>query len=424
MRKTLPFSLTARKDSPYYYVRLRNEETGKFMSWVSTKETNYSRAVRAAWEIYNRAAQSRTLEKKSFYDTVRKSDYTREDVLFFLEDFRRRGFVTSWVMNDGTAPGRNALEWLTEFWTPGRSEYLNEKARKGQAVHRRHIENSAGFLAHHWSGLLGEKKLGELTRADIQAQFNRLDGMELNGNTKNHILRAVMTPLRWAFNSEILPKDITRGWTMYKVTYRKRPILTRAMAEAVFREEWTSRTAKLASMLSMCTGMRCGEILALTPEDIGDDRIFVRHSYSTSDGLKCTKNGEARTVYVPFPFLIRELRSLAARNPHESGAGFVFWGKSPDRPLCGSMFLRAFRRALVQTGMDRKEAEEFSFHSWRHFYTMYMVDKVNAKALQSQTGHKTREMLEHYADHQTLEEAGRITAAQMDTFGPLLLENG
>ena len=63
----LPFSLTVRSSSPYYYVRFRNEQTGGFLSWVSTKEKNYSRALRKAWDMYNAMQSGRELEKISFY---------------------------------------------------------------------------------------------------------------------------------------------------------------------------------------------------------------------------------------------------------------------------------------------------------------------------------------------------------------------
>ena len=72
------------------------------------------------------------------------------------------------------------------------------------------------------------------------------------------------------------------------------------MAEKVFKMEWDSEAAKLAAMLSMCSGMRLGEIVALTLEDVEDYRIHVNHSWNEADGLKCTKNRECRTVFLPF----------------------------------------------------------------------------------------------------------------------------
>lgn len=416
--KKLPFSLTVRGDSPFYYVRFRNEQTGKFMSWISTKEKNYNRALRKAWDLYNN--QSDKIDKLSYYDTLRKSDYTAEDVLHFLEDFQRKGFLTGFVLNDSSIANTPALQWLVDFWNPDSSDYLKEKHRKGQSVHRKHRENSAAFILRHWSDILGEKKLGELTRQDIQKQFNRLDTLPLNGNTKNHILRAVLTPLKWAYNNELLCRDLSRGWIMYKAEYKKRSILTMEMARSVFRVEWGNNMARLASMLSMCTGMRCGEILALTADDLGENCIYVRHSYNLKDGLKSTKNGEERTVFVYFPYIMEQLRILAETNPYKNGAGFIFWGLLPDKPIDCNVFRKFFRRALVAAGMSQEDAKKMTFHAWRHFYTTYMADKVNQKALQSQTGHKTQIMLEHYADHQTREDALVIMNAQAEVFGAVL----
>lgn len=416
--KKLPFSLTMRGDSPFYYVRFRNEQTGKFMSWISTKEKNYNRALRKAWDLYNN--QSDKIDQLSYYDTLRKSDYTAEDVLHFLEDFQRKGFLTGFVLNDSSIANTPALQWLVDFWNPDSSDYLKEKHRKGQSVHRKHRENSAAFILRHWSEIIGEKKLGELTRQDIQKQFNRLDTLPLNGNTKNHILRAVLTPLKWAYNNELLCRDLSRGWIMYKAEYKKRSILTMEMARSVFRVEWGNNMARLASMLSMCTGMRCGEILALTADDLGENCIYVRHSYNMKDGLKSTKNGEERTVFVYFPYIMEQLRILAETNPYKNGAGFIFWGLLPDKPIDCNVFRKFFRRALVAAGMSQEDAKKMTFHAWRHFYTTYMADKVNQKALQSQTGHKTQIMLEHYADHQTREDALVIMNAQAEVFGAVL----
>ena len=84
-----------------------------------------------------------------------------------------------------------------------------------------------------------------------------------------------------------------------------------------------------------------------------------------------------------------------------------------------NVFRKFFRRALVEAGMNPADAKGMTFHAWRHFYTTYMADKVNQRALQSQTGHKSQIMLEHYASHQTAEEARLITAAQAEVFGSI-----
>jgi integrase len=53
--------------------------------------------------------------------------------------------------------------------------------------------------------------------------------------------------------------------------------------------------------------------------------------------------------------------------------------------------------ALEKTGMSKETASVYVFHGWRHFFTAYMRDKLNEKLLQSQTGHRTISMLDHYS---------------------------
>jgi hypothetical protein len=51
-----------------------------------------------------------------------------------------------------------------------------------------------------------------------------------------------------------------------------------------------------------------------------------------------------------------------------------------------------------------------------------MRDKLNEKLLQSQTGHKTIAMLDHYSEHRIAGERERIRQAQVEVFGGLLEE--
>jgi integrase len=84
------------------------------------------------------------------------------------------------------------------------------------------------------------------------------------------------------------------------------------------------------------------------------------------------------------------------------------------------IFLRDLRAALVKTGMSKESAKVYTFHGWRHYFTAYMRERVNEKLLQSQTGHKTLTMLEHYSDHRIAGDRKRIQQAQIETFGSLL----
>jgi integrase len=70
--------------------------------------------------------------------------------------------------------------------------------------------------------------------------------------------------------------------------------------------------------------------------------------------------------------------------------------------------------------MSRESAAAYTFHGWRHFFTSYMRERVTEKLLQSQTGHKTLAMLEHYSDHRKAGGKERIQTAQIEAFGGLI----
>jgi len=86
------------------------------------------------------------------------------------------------------------------------------------------------------------------------------------------------------------------------------------------------------------------------------------------------------------------------------------------------MFLDGLRDALMKTGMSQETAAVYVFHGWRHYFTSYMIDRVNEKILQKQTGHKTLVQLEHYGDHLLAGDREKIRQAQRDVFGALMPE--
>jgi integrase len=102
---------------------------------------------------------------------------------------------------------------------------------------------------------------------------------------------------------------------------------------------------------------------------------------------------------------------------------FVFWSDSkPDVPMWGVPFVKRLREALLQIGFTESEAKKYSFHGWRHFFTSYMIRKLDKKLLKLQTGHLTDEMLAHYGDHETAGDREIIQATEREVFAGLLPE--
>lgn len=414
--KNLPFSLVKRKN--IYYVRLK--KNGKPVSWKSTKEKNYDKALEKAFEIFAESKQS--VEKAEKRMALREQNLSDEELQYFLDHLQKSGKIKTFVISNSPQDIK-AFDYAMDFWDKEKSEYLKSKTRKGYEIFSQHLTASKAYLKNYWEVMLGTKLLGELTRNDIKEMFTIMDTIDKNGNTKNHIMRALLTPLKYAYHNDLIKEDLFSGWTFYKTEYKKKKIIPFELAKELFKKDWECPVAKLANMLAACTGMRIGEIMALSPNDIGDGYIHIRYSYNNYDKLKCTKNGEERIEQVVFTPLLNYLRAYGYTNPFDTGRMYIFYSTIPDKPMEQKFFTRELRKELTKLGLSKEDAKEYTFHSWRHFYTSYMIGKIEDKLLQSQTGHKTLAMLQFYGSHETDGDIKKIQDAQNTVFSDLFSFN-
>lgn len=130
----------------------------------------------------------------------------------------------------------------------------------------------------------------------------------------------------------------------------------------------------LLFLLCLYQGLRIGEALALTYDDIDfkNKTINVNKSLTERNQLKCTKNGEQRTI---------PLFSQTAELLDETTKGKVCIYSRPvyQRKIC------ELCKELNITGI--------STHSLRHTFATRCAERgVTAKTVQHWLGHKTLEM--------------------------------
>jgi len=187
--------------------------------------------------------------------------------------------------------------------------------------------------------------LGEVRRAHLVELGLRLKAEGRAPATVNKTISAATTALRWAAANEIILSDPTRGLRGFSGQGRRRGILEPGEVKALFSTTWADERARVACLVAMTTGARLGEVLAIRREDLGENRLYIRHSYSIRDGLKSTKSGEAREVPL-LPAVRAALLALEARSPHPAGPErFVFAGQAPERPLDANRILLGIRKA-------------------------------------------------------------------------------
>jgi integrase len=421
-----PFSVFKRADRTYFSVAF-NDENGKQLPPISTKKKTKDEAMKVAFQWLRDGIPQKQntvrVHNLSLRETV-KSLKDSEDAQTMIAELKRQGWLKSFVLCN-TPQAEQFVTFLSNFWDWDNSPYVKEKLRKAHGIHRRHCKLQSRAVTLYWQPFFQERSIGEITAKDIDNFIDYMGGKPLSASRKNVVIKAGLKPLRWAFSKGIIEQDPTRGHIMFSGEQHKRNILTPTTAAAIFNMEWTDARAKLANMLASVTGMRTGEILALRFHDLGSDCVYVRSSWNIEDKTKPTKNNEPRTVESPFPGLMYALFSLAQQNPWGVNPdSFVFWAVTKnDIPMQGSrLFLNGLREALAKVGFTKDEAKKYMFHSWRHFFTSYMIKKLDKKLLKGETGHKTDIMLTLYSDHETEGDRETIQTTKKEIFSGLLPE--
>lgn len=340
-----------------------------------------------------------SIEKRAFFSNLHTMDFDAEDYQKIIKILKERKIIASCVVTNSKG-ALNAAEFYTTFWDYDKSPYVKELIAKEKSIHKSHTATYMSRIRIYWLPRIKDKTIGEITRDEIEALFTDEEISKLANKTINGIISAVTIPLKWAYYKGYTENNCFEGIQKLAAKSRKRSILTIEEAKRVFEVEWENDAAKLANNLAKHTGMRAGEIAGLRKADIGKDEIIVDHSWSRYDGIKSCKNGEARSIPIPIPHeLCVQLRYQAELNPFGEGDdGFIFFGLKPHMPTDYDNWNKYLRRALEVMGY--KDPNTICFHSWRHFFCSRMMDKVQDKrVVMAVSGHKSEQMLDHYAEH-------------------------
>jgi integrase len=350
--------------------------------------------------------------------TIRKRDFNQQDALQIVAALKSRGLIEV----AATAAGKGAVvftEFLEEFWDYTASPYIREKLAHGQSMGHKHCALALARVQKYWEPAFKGRTLASITRQDLKDFSMSLSNADkdLAASTINGIFVVGTTAITWAYREGMIAADPTVGLVRFSGKAEKRGILTPDEAAAVFSVQWKDRRAYVANLLACTTGLRAGEILALKREDIGERILDIKHSWSVMDGIKTPKNGEERRTPL-LPGVRKRLLELADESPYGKD-GFIFFSAQADRPADSNIFLEGLREACEAAGIDAEE-RGIVFHSWRHYYAARMTDRMSADQISRITGHKTKAVFEHYADHITDQNLDEVGAVAAETFENIL----
>lgn len=403
----------ARSSSKSTGCRNKTEAERKAMEWVVNGQ------IPARINSKNESESFTSVDKIKFLNDLRTTNFSEEDIKSIVNILKERKFITSAVIHQ--SPEDKPIEdFLLTFWDFEKSPYVKEKKLKSQSIHQSYCATMKSRVELYWIPMLKGRSIGSITRKDVQAIFENEIVLKLAPKTINSIVSSITVPLKWAFYNELTENNCFDGILKCGQKSKTRDILTLEQAAAVFKIPWENDSAKLANMLALYTGMRQGEIAGLQLQDIGVDRIYIRHSWSKYEGLKETKTNESREIKIP-PKVRDELLMQASFNPYNEGqSGFVFFGLLPKQPTDPKNWLKYFRRALKESG--HPAPNKICFHAWRHLWCSRVKDLISDnRVIMTGSGHKTETMLNHYSEHVVVENAlDKLEKVQEKLFLPII----
>ena len=425
-----PYLLFRNHQSPYWYAQVRLPD-GSLSNSKSTGKESRAEAEKVVMEWIVSGVCPKRVSKKgnskvktsfdtiSFMNQLKVSSFTDSEVDQIISILKERNFIKT-AIRVATRTARDAMDFLLEFWDYNRSPYIRELHLRGKSFHAKHSNKMTRIIINYWKPLIEGKAVGEITREDINKIYEVDATQNLAPKTVKSIIHAMTVAMKWAFLHGLTEINCYDGIIKPAENSKKRAILTMEETRALFAAKWENETAKLACLIASYTGMRQGEIAALRAQDIGDDRIYIRHSWGKYDGLKSPKNGDEREIMIP-PQLRAMIIRQAMKNPwgHDLSS-FIFFSKTnPDRPMDADSWAMYMRRALKSIGFSNPE--QICFHSFRHGWCTTALSEIGDQRIcMIGSGHKSDKIFAHYANHIKKESALKTIAATSERlFAPI-----
>lgn len=265
---------------------------------------------------------------------------------------------------------------------------------------------------------LGEYELHELTATVLQRFTVDLSEKGLSANTVNGIISVLKSSLKRAVALGIAEKEYTDCIVRPKQREKQVECFSKDEQRKIEQYIYEKKKTKLFGiLLCLYTGLRIGELLALTWNDVDLQKGVISVSKSCHDGWK---NGAYVKIVdtpktlcsdrvIPLP---KQLLSKMKEHRKQSAGEFVVGGRSEYGAQVRS-YQKTFELLLKRLNIPHK-----GFHSLRHtFATRALECGMDVKTLSEILGHKNPTItLKRYA-HSMMEHK----AEMMNRLGKLLL---
>ncbi len=271
------------------------------------------------------------------------------------------------------------------------------------------------LFTKHIEPSLGRKKLKDVTQLNIRALLKELDQKGYHYETKNKVRIMLLDMFDKAMIDNYVLKNPCKGIRLARDEKKEMRVFSRE-EQAEFFECSKGTFYDNLFVVAVSTGLRQGEICALTWDDID----FERKEISVTKTLLYQKlEGDTqkefhinppktrtskRTVPISRQCEIALKKQYIQRNnvmsrksakPSEGFENLLFTTKY-GTPICNQILLDAIKRIIEEINLCRDELEQFEMfspHCFRHtFATRCFEAGIQPKTVQTYLGHATLQM--------------------------------
>lgn len=320
--------------------------------------------------------------------------------------------------------------YLAQFYDWDVSDYIKRRlVIDPQSLSKDYMATRRNLIQKHVLPLLDKSLLlKDVALKDLEdLQYELAKAGDLSKSTINMALQAVTNALKEAQRRGLLPSGTSLSIKPLKAKSRLRGILTDEEIEAylAFAKKQDNQRMYLSALLSLFTGMRSGELRALSVEQIKDGMIVVDRAYADRQGTKSPKGKKTRVVPCP-RFLCDALKAFAHTNPYRSKETLVFWSPKGGGHVSSHYFCTLFHAVLIESGIltaEQIEERYLTFHSFRHMANTLLRGSVDEYVLRLTIGHSSEQLSDIYT-HLTSKALKSVQDAQARNIMPLLGDLG
>ena len=284
-------------------------------------------------------------------------------------------------------------DFCKPFWIWDQCPIVKEKLERQGHFTQTVCRTNRWLMDKHITPYFKSVNLNKITSEMVEKWLKELhDEKELSNPTCNSILSILRQMLDYGFRKKLIernPCDIVRPYYVNKI-HSNRLSFTDEQIKSLFKNPWDDKMSYVACLLSSQTGMRLGEIRALTREQIVDNQIVVDSSWDDKCGRKTTKNSEKRIVPIT-----SEMRDLLLSISPDEGLIFTLNG---TKPVKDTTITDVLKKEMKKNNMTY-DGEKLSFHSFRkYFNTLLVSSNVEGDLIRTVLGHNSVDMTIRYTD--------------------------